>query len=78
MRRVLASLALLSSAALAGCEIMVDRYDSDSPAFTIEYDEDTEPDIEIAQEYCAIYDRSPRLTRTEQVYGDLVAVYDCL
>jgi hypothetical protein len=78
MRRVLASLALLSSAALAGCEIMVNRYDSDSPAFTIEYDEDTEPDIEIAQEYCAVYGLSPELSQTELVYGDLVAVYDCL
>lgn len=77
MRKVIALFALLTSGALAGCEIMVDRYDSASPAFSISHYESPEYAHEIAQEYCAVYGLSAALNRTEVVYGKTYAVYDC-
>lgn len=75
----IALLAVLAAGALAGCGILVDRYDSTRPNYTAEYKSDVEKALVTgqAEEYCAVYGESAELARTEVVDGDPYAVFDC-
>ncbi len=79
-RRPAAALVLLSAGALAGCETLVDRYDSTSPTFVAEYVTQAEL-IRVtgqAEEYCGVFNRRAERTRIEVVDGEPFAVFDCL
>lgn len=74
-----ALLAVLAAGALAGCGILVDRYDSTRPNYTAEYESEVEKALVTGQarEYCAVYNETAELARTDVVDGDPYAVFDC-